>query len=107
MNRLGEINICTSIIVSSELRFGAIKKGSVKLTQHLEAILSAMEVLPYEDPADSHYALLRNHLETEGKPIGPNDMLIAAHALSLNLILVTANMGEFSRVPGLTVENWI
>ncbi len=60
-----------------------------------------------QTPVDTHYAKLRTSLEKAGTPIGPNDMLIAAHALSLRLTLVTANEREFSRVDGLKVENWL
>ncbi len=89
------------------MRFGVVKKGSKKLTQRIDAILSAMEVIAYDNPADIHYAAIRHFLEKKGMPIGPNDMLIAAQALSLNIIVVTANTEEFSRVPNLKVVNWI
>ncbi|MGD9160283.1 MAG: type II toxin-antitoxin system VapC family toxin [Desulfobacteraceae bacterium] len=103
----GEDSVCTSIIVSSELRFGVEKKGSEKLRFQLEAILSTIEILPFQEPSDRQYANLRSILEKKGTPIGPNDLLIAAHAVSLGLVLVTANYKEFSRVPGLAVENWL
>ena len=107
IEQVGEDHICTSIIVASELRFGAYKKGSDELTRRVEVILSAIEILPYDSPADSHYAKLRAHLERKGTPIGPNDMLVAAQALALDLVVVTANTKEFRRVPKLKVENWI
>lgn len=103
----GNAKVCTSIIVASEIRFGAKKRASKKLTQQLETILSAIEILPFQSPADYEYANLRSFLEKAGTPIGPNDLLIAAHAISLNLVLVTANEGEFSRVPKLKIENWL
>ncbi len=103
----GEKSICTSIIVSSELRFGAQKSGSRRLADQLEIILSAIDTLPLEVPADRQYARLRRYLEKRGTPIGPNDMLIAAHALALDCTVITANDREFSRVPGLKVENWL
>lgn len=103
----GEKSICTSIVVAGELRFGAIKRGSERLTGQLEAILSAIEILPLEEPADRHYGELRTYLEKRGAMIGPNDMLIAAHALALDYVVITANVREFSRVPGLRVENWL
>ncbi len=103
----GEETICTSIIVAAELRFGAEKSDSAKLTDRVDLILSAIEILPLESPADRDYAKLRHYLARNGTPIGPNDMLIAAQALSSGLIVVTANTGEFSRVPGLNVENWL
>ena len=104
---VGESAICTSIVVAAELRFGAEKSGSTKLKRRVDAILSALEVLPLEAPVDRHYATLRWALTRRGEPIGPNDMLIAAHALCQGLTVVTANVGEFSRVPGLSVENWL
>lgn len=103
----GEDSVCTSIVVSSELRFGAEKKGSERLRFQLEAILSTIEILPFQEPADRYYANLRTILEKKGTPIGPNDLLIAAHTASLGLILVSANYREFSQVPGLAVENWL
>lgn len=105
--REGENSICTSIIVAAELRFGAEKKASARLSTQLNAVLSALEIVSYEQPADWHYARLRSHLERVGTPIGPNDMLIAGHALALGAVIVTANVCEFSRVPGLTVDNWL
>jgi tRNA(fMet)-specific endonuclease VapC len=104
---VGEDAICTSIIVAAELRFGATKSGSAKLTDRVDAILSALEILPLETPVDRHYATARWDLARRGTLIGPNDMLIAAHALCQGLTVVTANIGEFSRVPGLSVENWL
>ena len=103
----GEGSICTSIIVAAELRFGAVKRGSARLTRQLESILRAIEVLPLEKPVDQHYGALRAYLERKGQTIGPNDMLIAAHALSVDCAVITANRREFSRVPGLKVENWL
>jgi len=103
----GEDTVSTSIIVAAELRYGAIKSGSERLVQTVDLILSAMEILSLETPADLHYGELRHHLSRQGMPIGPNDLLIAAHALAADLTLVTANTREFSRVPGLKVENWL
>ena len=104
---LGEETVCTSLVVTAELRFGALKKGSKRLSAQIEAVLSALDILPLEEPVDERYAGLRLALERAGTPIGGNDMLIAAHALALGLTLVTANAREFSRVPGLAVENWL
>jgi len=104
---VGEGSVSTSLVVSAELRFGARKKGSRRLSSQLEAVLSALDILPLEEPIDACYARLRLALERAGTPIGGNDMLIAAHALTLGLTLVTANEREFSRVPGLSVENWL
>jgi tRNA(fMet)-specific endonuclease VapC len=105
--REGEGSVCTSIVVACELRYGAAKRASARLTAQLEAVLSALEVIPLEEPADRHYADLRAHLERQGTPIEPNDMLIAAHARALGLAVVTDNVRGFSRVPGLGVEDWL
>jgi len=103
----GEKAICTSIIAAAELRFGAEKSGSVKLVDRVDLVLSAIEILPLESPADQEYGKLRHYLASQGTLIGPNDMLIAAQALGASLTMVTANTREFSRVPGLVVENWL
>lgn len=104
---VGESRICTSLVVACELRFGAAKKGSPKLAAQLEAILSALDILPLEEPVDRHYADIRLHLHQSGLPIGHNDLLIAAHARAIGLIMVTNNTREFLRVPGLQLEDWI
>lgn len=104
---VGEQNVCTSIIVTCELRYGALKKNSIRLTRQLNDVLSALEIIPFEPPADSHYARVRTQIEGAGTPIGANDLLIASHALALGCILVTDNVREFSRVKRLTTENWL
>ena len=105
--QLGPDKACLSIVVAAELRFGAEKRKSAALSLHVDQVLAGFAVVPFETPVDIHFARLRSHLETRGTPIGPIDMFIAAHALALDLILVTANVREFSRVPGLRVENWL
>ncbi len=107
INKAGEDTVCTSIIVAAELRYGSVKSNSAKLAEHIDLILSALEILPLETPVDHEYALLRHHLTRQGTLIGPNDLLIAAHALAYDLTVVTANVGEFSRIPKLKVENWL
>jgi len=107
ITKAGEDRVCTSIIAAAELRYGAAKSNSEKLIDRIDLILSALEILPLEVPADHEYAALRHHLTRQGTPIGPNDLLIAAHALASDLTVVTANVREFSRVPGLKVENWL
>ena len=103
----GRAGVCTSVVVAGELRYGAAKRGSKGLTQQLETILGALDVLALEPPADRIYGELRAKLEAAGTPISGNDLLIAAHALALDCSLVTANEREFSRVTGLRVENWL
>jgi tRNA(fMet)-specific endonuclease VapC len=107
IRKVGEARVCTSIIVAAELRYGAAKKGSTRLSAQLEAVLIALDVLPLESPADVFYASLRADLEAAGKPIGGNDLLIAAHALALGCTIVTDNEREFARVRDLTCENWL
>ncbi|MFP4167005.1 MAG: type II toxin-antitoxin system VapC family toxin [Opitutales bacterium] len=103
----GEDRICTSLIVAAEIRYGCLKKGSDRLTAQANAVLNALTILPMEAPADEIYANIRHMLESRGEPIDPNDLLIAAHARSLELTLVSANENEFARVPGLKFENWL
>src|SRR5271154_4753375 len=105
IRKIGEAQAATSIVVAAELRYGAAKKGSARLSAQLEAVLGALEVLPLQAPADAAYGLLRARLERAGKPIGANDLLIAAHALALDLTLVTDNEREFGNVHGLRREN--
>ncbi len=100
-------DICTSIIVAAELRYGCAKKGSAKLLAKVEAMLEIIPVLPLDVPADSEYGGIRSELEAEGQTIGLNDLLIGAHAHALGLTLVTDNIREFNRVRGLSVENWL
>ncbi len=104
---VGEETICTSIIVACELRFGAEKKKSPPLQTRVEELLQILDVLAMDGDTDSHYGDIRAVLEMAGTPIGPNDLLIAAHARSLNLTLVSANVKEFPRVSGLSLENWL
>jgi tRNA(fMet)-specific endonuclease VapC len=107
IREVGEAQICTSIIVAAELRYGAAKKGSPRLATQLEAVLGALDVLPFEVPADTAYGLIRTRLEQIGRPIGGNDLLIAAQALALGYTVVTDNEGEFARIDGLLRENWL
>ncbi len=107
ITKLGEASVCTSIIVAAELRFGGENPGSQTLIERIDLVLSAMEVLPLESPVDRHYAMIRHQLARRGTPIGPNDLLISAHARALGLTVVTANRDEFSRVPDLQLENWL
>ena len=107
VRKVGETRVCTSIIVASELRYGAAKKGSSRLTVQLQTVLGALEVMPFEAPADAVYGSLRARLEQSGRAIGANDMLIAAHALTLGYTVVTDNENEFVRVENLRVENWL
>ncbi|MFB3917260.1 MAG: type II toxin-antitoxin system VapC family toxin [Terriglobales bacterium] len=107
IRKVGEAQVCTSIIVAAELRYGAAKKRSPRLSAQLEAVLGALEVLPFETPADAAYGVLRAQLEQAGRPIGANDLLIAAQAIALDYTIVTDNEKEFARVENLPRENWL
>ncbi|MEW6676410.1 MAG: type II toxin-antitoxin system VapC family toxin [Pseudomonadota bacterium] len=105
--RVGEAEVCTSLIVAAELRYGAAKRASPRLSDQLEAILAVLPVLALETPVDNIYGDIRADLERRGALIGPNYLLIAAHALALQATLVTDNTREFIRVKGLKTENWL
>jgi tRNA(fMet)-specific endonuclease VapC len=104
---IGEEKVCTSVVVACELRFGAEKNNSSRLKERITLILDNINVLSLDPPVDNYYAEVRTYLERQGTPIGGNDLIIAVHALTLDLILVTANVKEFSRVPNLKIENWL
>lgn len=98
--------LCTSVIVVCELQFGITKKDADNLASKVEILLRFIRVLEIDSRVIPHYASIRAYLEHQGTPIGPNDPLIAAHALALGATLVSGD-AEFSRVPGLRVENWL
>jgi tRNA(fMet)-specific endonuclease VapC len=100
-------SVCVSVIVAAELRYGCAKKGSLKLLNRVEELLSEVQVLPFDVPADSVYGSIRAELEAAGRPIGSMNLLIAAHASALAATVVTANVGEFRRIRGLNLENWL
>jgi tRNA(fMet)-specific endonuclease VapC len=101
-------HLCVSSVSLAELLYGAEK--SSQPTHNLtiiESFVARLEVLPFDDKAAAHYGQIRAPLEREGKIIGPYDLMIAAHARSQGLTLVTNNEKEFARVPGLLIENWV
>lgn len=99
-------SLCTSAIVASELRYGLRKKGSNRLSSLVENALERIAIVPYDEDVSWKYAQARFELEKIGQPIGYTDLFIAAHALALDVTLVTDNVREFGRVRGLRVENW-
>ncbi len=107
IREVGETQVCTSIIVAAELRYGAAKKRSRRLSAQLETVLGVLAVLPFEAPADVVYGMLRARLERIGAPIGANDLLIAAQAIVLGCAMVTDNQREFARIDNLAQENWL
>lgn len=104
---VGEAAMATSVIVAGELVYGATRRGSARLTARVEALLGTITVLPFRREDARRYGALRADLESRGTTIGGNDMLIAAQALAAGLVMVTGNEREFTRVPGLVVENWL
>lgn len=107
IEQIGQKALFTSIVVAAELRYGCTKKGSPRLLARVEGILAIIPVLPLDIPTDAEYGRIRTELEVAGQPIGLNDLLIAAHASAYGLTLVTDNTGEFSRIRGLKLENWL
>jgi len=102
-----EGEMCISAITLGELVFGAEYSQQVEQNlRDIEALVARLEVLPIDSKAAYHFGQIRAALYTIGQPIGPYDMLIAGHARASGLILVTNNINEFKRVPGLLLENW-
>lgn len=100
-------NLCLSSVVIAELRYGA-DKNRKKESNHrkLDILTEEIGCADFDQEAANTFGRVRTDLERKGTPIGPYDMMIAAHALSLDLVLVTDNVREFNRVEGLRVENW-
>lgn len=103
---LDKSQLWLSAIVAAELRFGAAKLASPRFQAAIEAWLAGFEVLPWPVDAAHHYAQIRSKLERAGKPIGGMDLLIAAHAMAEDSVVITNNAREFHRVPSLAVEEW-
>ena len=104
---VGPTAVAINPIVAGELYFGLEKRRDLRLRTRIETVMAPLPVIAIEDPAGRHYGRIRADLERKGTPIGQNDLWIAAHALALDLTLVTDDMAEFRRVEGLRVENWL
>ena len=100
-------SVVISPVVACEIAFGLARLEVPRLKTAWSLILAALPIVPMGDELVQPYASVRRALEAAGTPIGPNDLLIAAHALALDAVVVTDNVREFSRVPGLQVENWL
>ena len=98
--------ICISAITLAELRFGAERRKSAKLDAAIAAFVSNVSVVPFDDECANVFGRVAAHLADEGSPIGEFDILIAAHAITLDVTLVTNNVKHFKRVRGLRSENW-
>lgn len=103
---LDRAQVWLSAIVAAELRFGAAKLASIRFSAAVEAWLAGFDVRPWPLEATRHYANIRAALERAGQPIGNMDLLIAAHAMAEDSVVITNNAREFLRVPGLAVEEW-
>jgi len=100
------VSLSVSVITAAELRLGAEKAGRQQLAELVEAYLERLAILDWTNEVSGHYARTRAALERAGKPMGNMDLLIASHAMSQRMTLVTNNLKHFSGVPGLTVEVW-
>lgn len=100
-----EIALCS--VVKAELLFGARRSSRVdENLRRLAAFFAPLSSLPFDDACAEHYGLIRSHLHMQGKPIGPNDLMIAAIARAHDATLVTHNVSEFGRVPSLRIQDW-
>lgn len=101
-------SMCVSTVTVGELVYGAERSSNPeKNLEVIEGMLARVTVLPYEEKDAVHFGQIRAELLSIGKPIGPYDMMIAAHARSKGLVLVTNNTREFERVPGIRLDNWV
>jgi tRNA(fMet)-specific endonuclease VapC len=107
LTTVGDAQVFTNVVVASELRFGARKKGSPVLMDRVDQLLASIEVVSLEIGVDRTYADIRHALESSGQMIGANDLFIAAHALEQEATLVTDNVAEFQRVPKLQIDDWV
>jgi tRNA(fMet)-specific endonuclease VapC len=100
-------SLCTSSVVAAELRHGATRSRNARANHaRLDVLLEEIRCFPFDMEAARIFGGVRSKLEASGTPIGPYDTQIAAHALALGATLVTDNIGEFTRVAGLRIENW-
>lgn len=104
--RLDRQQLWLSAVVAAELRFGVAKLATPRFQAAVESWLSGFDVRPWPVEATHHYAQIRTALERSGRPIGGMDLMIAAHALAEDSVVITGNAREFERVPGLAVEAW-
>ena len=105
MQKVPPHNLCISTIIKGELLYGLAKNKSERLNRIIRELIESFEILSWDEAAAKEYGSLRADLEQQGKPLAPLDMLIAAHAISIDAVLVT-NDRAFTRVPGLTTEDW-
>lgn len=107
LSAVGEQDVAISVVTAFELEVGALRAHGTHYSEAVRLFIAELSVLSLDDSARTAYGQLRTDLERHGAVIGAYDMLIAAHALTLNATLVTNNEGEFKRVKGLKIENWV
>jgi tRNA(fMet)-specific endonuclease VapC len=108
LHEVGAGDVAISVVTLAEVQFGLeLNPPHARVLRRIEALSRIVRALPLGLEVVPHYARLRVLLQRRGTPIGPNDLWLAAHALSANLTLVTGNEREFRRVPTLRVENWM
>jgi tRNA(fMet)-specific endonuclease VapC len=107
-DEVGSDNLAISTVVLAELYYGAARHPKcVSIRHEIDDFSSRLAVIPWDEAAADHYGVIRTELEKSGSPIGAMDMLIAAHARSLNATLVSNNIRHFEKVPGLLMGNWV
>ena len=106
LKRIAADAVGLSVVTEMEIRYGLARNPGLRSAPLIEAFLAGISVLPLTSEAADHYARIRAGLETKGTPIGPMDLMIAAHALSIGATLITNDTREFRRVPGLRCEDW-
>ncbi len=101
-------SLCISTVTLAELLYGAEKSAKpAENRNQVEAFAARLDVMPFDNAASAHFADIRANLERKGQVIGPYDLMIAGHARSLGLVVITGNLGEFRRVEGLRSEDWL
>lgn len=106
LRRIKAASVALSVVTEMEIRFGLARNPGLRIAPLVEQFLDAMTILPLDSDVARAYARIRSELETEGRPIGPLDTMIAAHAVSVGATLVTNDVREFRRVRGLRVADW-
>lgn len=106
LRRTPASQVALSVVTEMELRYGLARNPGLKIAPLVEEFLAGITILPLTSEVAEHYAVVRAALDAKGTPIGPLDTMIAAHALALGSTLITNNVGEFERVPGLECRDW-
>jgi len=106
LRRVKADSVALSVVTEMEIRYGLARNPSLKIAPLVEAFLAGMTILPLDSKVAVAYARVRSALESIGTPIGPLDLMIGAHARAVGATLITANVREFRRIPGLKIADW-